>query len=141
MNTVAYNKPLPVADIDTKDFWAGCKEHKLLIPKCTECGRYVFPPGPMCPECQSTKFENEEVEGKGVIYNWIIVNYSPHPEFVGDVPYAVIWVELDAPKRIILCGNIKECKNEDICAGMPVEVVFDDVTPETTLPQWKPVKK
>jgi hypothetical protein len=38
-----------------------------------------------------------------------------------------------------MCGNIVNCKNEDIYAGMPVEVVFDDVTPEVTLPRWKPI--
>ena len=141
MNTAAYKKPLPVADIDTEAFWAGCKEHKLIVPKCANCGKYLFPPGPMCPECQSTKFENEEVEGKGVVDSWVVVCYSPNPEFAGDTPYLVIMVELDAPKRIMLCGNIKECKNEEIYAGMPVEVVFDDVTSEVTLPQWKPVKK
>jgi hypothetical protein len=40
-----------------------------------------------------------------------------------------------------MCGNIVNCKNEDIYAGMPVEVVFDDVTPAVTLPTWKPTNQ
>lgn len=33
-----------------------------------------------------------------------------------------------------------DCPNEDIEIGMAVEVVFDDVTPEVTLPKFKPAR-
>jgi len=36
-------------------------------------------------------------------------------------------------------SNIIECKNEDLYIGMPVEVVFDYVTEEVTLPKFKPI--
>ncbi len=37
-------------------------------------------------------------------------------------------------------SNIVECNNEDLKIGMPVEVVFEDVTPEITIPKFRPSK-
>jgi hypothetical protein len=37
-----------------------------------------------------------------------------------------------------MMSNIVECRNEDLSIDMPVEVVFDDVTPEITLPKFRP---
>ena len=140
MNTSIYEKPLPQPDLDSQRFWDGCKEHKLLVQQCKGCGTHRFPPDSMCYICQSRDYEWVTVEGRGVIYSWIIVHYSPHRAFARDIPYAVAYVELNTPKTIRMCGNIVNCENEDIYAGMPVEVVFDDVTPEVTLPRWKPTK-
>ena len=139
MNSSGHEKPLPQPDPDSQMFWEGCKQHKLLVQRCKKCGTHWFPPDSMCYMCQCRDYEWIEVEGKGEVYSWIVVYYSPHPAFSREVPYAVSYVELNAPKSIRMCGNIVNCKNEDIYAGMPVEVVFDDVTPEVTLPRWKPI--
>ncbi len=39
-----------------------------------------------------------------------------------------------------MTSNIIACKPEELSVGMPVEVIFDDVTEEITLPKFKPVK-
>lgn len=48
------------------------------------------------------------------------------------------WVKLD--EGPILLNNIIDGKNEDIYIEMLVEVVFDDVTEEVTLPKFKQIK-
>ena len=47
-------------------------------------------------------------------------------------------VELEEGVRIIT--NIVGCALEDIEIGMPVEVVFDEITAEVTLPRFKPFR-
>jgi hypothetical protein len=37
--------------------------------------------------------------------------------------------------------NIVGCDPKDVHIGMDVEVVFDDVTPEVTLPKFQPAGK
>ena len=37
-----------------------------------------------------------------------------------------------------LLTNIVGCAPDAVRIGMPVEVVFEDVTPEMTLPKFKP---
>jgi hypothetical protein len=43
----------------------------------------------------------------------------------------------EAP-HIRIYGNVINIDNEDIRVGMPVAIVFDDVTPENTIPRWQP---
>jgi hypothetical protein len=59
-----------------------------------------------------------------------------HPGFAADVPYAVVVVELEEGARLV--SNLVGCPIGDLAPGMPVEVTFDDVTPEVTLPKFRP---
>jgi len=81
-----------------------------------------------------------KVSGRGNIYSWFVVHYATHPDFVDEVPYAVVIVELEEQPNIRLTSNMVDCKIEDIEAGMPVEVVFEDVTNEVSLPKFRPVR-
>ncbi len=134
-----YKKPLPTPDIETKEYWEGCRRHELLMQKCKDCGTYSFPPMPMCNVCHSMSREWVKVSGRGKIYSWFVVHHATHPDFVDDVPYAVVLVELGEQADLRIPSNMVDCLIEDIKAGMPVEVVFDDVTDEISLPKFRPV--
>jgi hypothetical protein len=58
------------------------------------------------------------------------------PGFRDALPYVLAYVELDEGVRML--SNIVDCAAEAVRIGMPVEVVFDDVTPTATLPKFKP---
>ncbi|RLC72401.1 MAG: hypothetical protein DRI26_03045 [Chloroflexi bacterium] len=131
-----YSKPLPVITAETREFWQGCKRHELVFQRCKDCGTYRHYPRPMCPSCGSWNVEWAKVSGKGKVYTYIIAHQPFHPAFVNDVPYAVVVVELEEGVRLV--SNIVDCKPEDIYIGMPVEVIFDDVTEEVTLPRFRP---
>lgn len=135
-----YSKPLPTPDRDTLPYWEGCRRHELLMQRCADCGTYIFPPLPMCPACTSMNREWGRVSGRGRIYSWFVVHHATHPDFVDDVPYAVVLVELDEQPGLRLPSNVVECSIEEIEIGMPVEVVFEDVTDEVTLPKFRPVR-
>ena len=49
------------------------------------------------------------------------------------------YVELAEGVRMLT--NIVGCAPDDVRIGMPVEVVFDDVTPTVTLPKFKPANR
>lgn len=137
-----YKKLLPIVREENRDFWEACKRHELIIQKCISCGTYRFPPRPFCHRCQSAAFELVKVSGKGTIYSFTILNHSDkaplQAEFLEEAPYAVILVELVDVGTIHLLSNIVECKLEEIRIGMPVEVIFEDVTPEISLPKFRP---
>ena len=59
------------------------------------------------------------------------------PAFRDDLPYNAVQVELDEGVR--LTGNVVGLPNRDLKVGLPVEVVFDDVSPTATLPRFRPV--
>lgn len=129
-----YQKPLPFPTQDTKEYWEGCKHHQLLIQRCRNCGAFRFYPRPMCPNCNSMDNEWAEAKGKGKVYSWTVAVQQFHPAF--EVPYIVAIVELEEGVRIIT--NILECQPAELYVGMPVVVVFEDVTEEITLPKFKP---
>ena len=37
-----------------------------------------------------------------------------------------------------MLSNIVDCKPEDVKIDMPVQVTWEDITPEFSLPQFKP---
>lgn len=139
-NMETYTKPLPITTPETKEFWEGCKRGELLIQRCKDCGTYRFFPIPMCYNCNSFNSEWAKVSGKGKIHSWVVVTHNIHPAFANDIPYAVVSVQLDEQENVRLLGNIVDCRPEEIKPNMPVEVFFDKVTDEFTLPKWKPIR-
>tara|TARA_E500000331_G_scaffold355972_1_gene412876 strand:- start:359 stop:616 length:258 start_codon:yes stop_codon:yes gene_type:complete len=78
-----------------------------------------------------------KVSGKGKVFSWVVVRQGS-PSFAGDVPYVVASVQLAEQDDLRMFGNIEGCAPEDIELDMPVEVFFDEVTEEVSLPKWKP---
>ena len=132
-----YDKPLPCVHGETRPYWEGAKRHELMIPKCQDCGLLFFYPRSLCPHCMSDKIDWIRASGKGKVYTFTISHVTASSAFQEDVPYNIAIIELD--EGVHLMSNIVGCKNEDIRIDMPVEVVFDDVTPEITLPRFRPV--
>ncbi|MEE8419806.1 MAG: Zn-ribbon domain-containing OB-fold protein [Dehalococcoidales bacterium] len=132
-----YNKPLPFVYPETQPYWEGTKRHELLIQRCKDCGTFQFYPRGMCVSCLSDNTEWVQASGKAKVYSFTIAHRPARPAFADDVPYNIAIIELDEGVR--MTSNIVECDNEDIKVDMPVEVVFDDVTPEITLPRFKPI--
>jgi uncharacterized OB-fold protein len=60
-----------------------------------------------------------------------------HPSFAKDIPYNVAFVELEEGPRII--SNIVGVKNDELYIGMPVEVIFEDVNEDISIPKFQPV--
>jgi len=79
-----------------------------------------------------------KANGKGKIYTWIVTYHVVHPGFAAEAPYVVAIVELEEGVR--MTTNVVDCTAQDIYFGMPVEVVFDDVTDQITLPKFRPLK-
>jgi uncharacterized OB-fold protein len=135
--TTEYKKPLPYINNETKAYWEGTKSHQLLLRKCRACGRYHFYPRDFCPSCFSFDVEWVKASGRGTVYS-VTVCHLPAAGFKDVVPYNLALVELEEGPRMMT--NIVDCPNDDIKIGMAVEVAFDDVTPEVTLPKFRPVK-
>jgi uncharacterized OB-fold protein len=69
------------------------------------------------------------------LFSFVIYHRLYHPGFKGDLPYNVSVVELGEGPRLLT--NIVGTPNDELEVGMPVEVVFDDVTDEVTLPKFR----
>ena len=132
-----YKKPLPVPTPETQHYWDGAKTGELRLQRCKDCSKTYFPPRPFCPECASRSVEVFKASGKGKLYSYII-NHRPAPGFEDDAPYAIAVVELDEGPRLM--SNIVQCDQtpEALQLDMALEVTFEKVNDDITLPQFKP---
>lgn len=89
----------------------------------------------MCPNCSSWDTEQVKLSGKGKVYSWTVAHQAFHPAFIDEVPYASVIVELDEEVRLVT--SIVDVRPGELYIGMLVEVVFEDVTSEITLPKFK----
>src|SRR5262245_27228667 len=131
----AYLKPLPRVDALTAPFWEGCKLGELRLQRCANCGAYRLPPRPICARCLSQESEWVASRGRGRVWSWTIIHPPVLPAFESDVPYNVVVVELDEGVRLV--SNLLDVPAAEIRADLPVEVVFDRVTDEVTLPRFR----
>jgi hypothetical protein len=59
------------------------------------------------------------------------------PAFADRVPYAVVLVELEEDPTLRLVGNVLDAEPHEVEIGSPVEVAFEELSEEITLPQWR----
>jgi uncharacterized OB-fold protein len=130
-----YKKQLPLITSVDRPFWDAAKRHELLAYQCQNCRAY-YSLVVDCVKCNSPKMAWVKVSGRGKVFTYTIYHQLYNPMWKEDIPYNAAWVQLD--EGPIMMTNIVGCKNEDIKVGMPVEVVYDDITPEVTLPKFKP---
>lgn len=131
-----YNKPLPAISSLNKPYWDGLKNRELRMQRCDECGRIWYPPSPLCPGCWSRKFTWTRLSGRGHVNSWVVFHQSYFRGYDDELPYNVAEVQLDEGPRLLT--NLVDIADDRIRAGMPVEIVFDDVTSEITLAKFKP---
>ncbi len=130
-----YRKPLPRITPENRPFWDATRRHELRLQRCGDCGRFRYPPAPVCPGCLSETTEWAPVSGRGTVSTWVVFHRRYFDAFADDIPYNVVQVQLDEGPR--LTANLVGVPNDEITIGMPVEVVFDDVTPEISLPRFR----
>ena len=133
-----YKKPLPGITPDNKAFWDYMKQHEFRVQKCKDCGELFYPPSAVCYNDLSPNFEWVKLSGKGKVYSYVIVRRAGMPAFAEEIPYIVAIIETE--EGIRYSSNIIDCDIEDVYVDMPVEIVFEDVTPDFTLPKFKPAK-
>ena len=133
-----YRKPIPIPDSVSEEYWQGTKRHELMIQHCKLCSKHIFYPRAICPFCLSPHLEWVKASGRGRVYSYTVIVQANQPGFRGEEPYIYAVVELDEGPHMFT--NIVDCPTEDCKVDMPVTVVFDDVTPEITLPKFRPAE-
>jgi uncharacterized OB-fold protein len=130
-----YRKPLPRKDALTTPFWEHAKAHRLAVQHCTGCGDLHFPPTPVCPNCLSEAQDWHVVSGRGTLLYWIYIHRPYWPAYEEELPYNVCAIQLE--EGPILLSNLVDVATGAIKGGEKVQVTFEDVTPDTSLPKFR----
>ena len=131
----AYDKPLPVLEGLSGEFYAWCRQGELRFQRCTDCGTFRHVPRQLCADCNSFAWEWARSSGRGAVYTWTVVQRALHPAFLDATPMAPVVVEMEEGVRLL--GNMIDCAPQELAIGMSVEVEFEAVTPEVSLPRFR----
>ena len=115
--------PLPIPTSLSAPHWEGGREGKLRIQRCRSCGEHIFIPQPACTQCLSGDLDWVESTGKGSLYSF-------------QAPYVVIIVKLE--EGFFMLSNLIDCDEPDIEIGMPLEVAFEKMSDDISLPYFRP---
>ncbi len=130
-------RPLPQPTPETQHFWDGAKAGELRLQRCDACAHVYFPPRPFCPKCAARTVSVFTASGRATLYSYVI-NHRPAPGF--EAPYAIAVVELEEGPRMM--SNIVELPQtpEALQLDMALEVAFEKIDDEITLPQFRPAR-
>jgi uncharacterized protein len=130
--------PVPALNAETAAWWEAAAGHRLVIQRCVDCGTTRHPPGPLCPRCRSIVFEWSELPGTGRVFTYTVVRQAFIPSLADKIPYTVIAVDLDGGDGARMVSNLVDIDPADVTMAMPVEVVWEDMGPELSLPRFRP---
>lgn len=108
-----------------------------MIQQCTTCGVVMWPVKSRCDNCLRPTVTWMQASGKGTLYSFVLMHQVYHPGFANEVPYNIAQVDLEEGLRILT--TVVGCSNADLQIGMPLEVTFEAITNEVSLPKFKPV--
>lgn len=135
-----YAKPLPNIDGDSREQWEGFKQRRFLLFRCKTCGAWYWPKAFCRNHDNEPLFGNlewQDASGRGKIFAYNIHRRAFHPGFAEEIPYVYALIELD--EGPMFGSNIVGIDPQDVTIGMPVEVVYEDITDEYTLPKFRPI--
>lgn len=131
--------PQPLADAISLPFWQAAAEHRLVAQRCTGCGHMRLPPAPICPECRSTASDWKTLSGRGEVYTYTVVH---RPIAAGQqLPFVIAVIALEGAGGVRIISNLVDVEPERIAVGMPVELVWEDMSAELALPRFRPSRR
>ena len=138
MTQTPKGKPLPQITDQTRPFWSGAKQGKLMMQKCGGCGTLNFLPKPWCVECGNRDLKWVETKPYGTVYSYtvayaVMMNY---PDWKEDLPVINCIIDLDEGARMY--GQITDCAPDKVHIGMRVKAHFVDISDEAAIPKFRP---
>jgi uncharacterized protein len=121
----------------TEPFWAAAREHRLVIPRCTNCGTFRFPPAAFCWVCRHQTVDWVEHDGNGELYSFTVMRHAVVPAVGDALPIVIGVVALPDTNGCRLIADIVGCPPEVVEIGMPVALEWYDVD-EGSVPCFRP---
>ncbi len=128
--------PIPVPTPASAPFWQATREHRLLLQRCNE-GHVFYYARTHCPECLSNEWEWFEASGKGRLYSYTVARRPQSPDFAEDVPYIIAAISLAEGPR--MTSLLVDADPDNVVMDGPVEVTWQDVSDEISMPYFRPV--
>lgn len=134
----AWQGHLPSVTQDNRPFWEAAREHRFMLLRCRTCGAWYWPYSGCrfhANEPFLANMEWAEASGRAKVHTFNIHYISFHPAY----PAPYVYAQVETEEGPLYGTNIVGCAPEEVYVGMPVEVVWHDITPEYSLPKFQPI--
>jgi uncharacterized OB-fold protein len=112
----------PIDDDLAAPFWAAIDDQRIVLPRCSRCGRWQWYPDDAGADCPGAELQWVPVATTGTLHTMTTVERPFLPGGQADVPYTVVFVELDGVEGPRLVANLSDATNVGI--GARVEAIF-----------------
>ena len=129
-------KTQPRPTPETEAYWQGCRDKKLLIQTCGDCGNIQFYPRSICTKCMSATVDWTVASGRGKIVSYTVMHRSVSKAYCVDGPQVLAIVLLEEGPQMM--SHIIECAEGDLSIGLEVKVTFEPWSDEIDMPVFKP---
>jgi uncharacterized protein len=109
-------------------FWDAIAQHELRIPRCSVCGEWQWYPDDMGTCCAEGSLAWTVVSGTGTVHTMTVVRRAFLPNGGADVPFTIVFVDLDDAPGVRLVGNTTD---PDVEIGSRVFAVFEHLGDRT----------
>ena len=123
----------PVENHDSKHYWQGLRDGKLILQQCASCDTVRHPPQPMCEACQSLEWRELPSACEGSVYSFTSIHHPEIPPF--DSPNCIVLVDLDEGARI--AAQLSGQRYDQIEIGMRVKARILEVQDGLCLPVFE----
>jgi uncharacterized OB-fold protein len=89
----------------------------LIGTECNDCGKRVFPPTGVCPECMSENVARLKLGSRGTLYSWSVVHAAPRG---WRLPFVAAYVDL--PEGVRVFAHMVDVDPGTLVMDMKVEV-------------------
>jgi uncharacterized OB-fold protein len=96
------------------------QRYALVGEVCDTCGKKIFPPRDVCPDCAREAQTHYRFSGRGEIYSHTTV-YHPPAGFEEYAPYTVALVKLE--EGPLVTAQLTDMDPEEVEIGQKVEMV------------------
>jgi len=103
----------------TSQFFKNLREGRLTTTKCPKCGRLLWPPRIVCPNCLSNELEWVDMGTEGELYAFTEMRLGAPLGFVQDAPFCIGIVKIGG---LLISARIDGAKYEELQIGDKVRL-------------------
>lgn len=111
-------------DRDNLEHYRALMTGRLVINRCGDCGRWIYPHRPMCPKCLSWNVTPTEVSGRGRVYMFTLLHQLRDPNQPLDEPMGLAAIELEEQDGLRYLSRVVGVPGESLWHGMPVSLTW-----------------
>ncbi len=120
--------PLPdLTDPLSAPYFTAAAAGELRIPRCEDCGAYVWYPEEKCPADGGAPVWTQ-VSGRGTLFSWAVVHRAFLPAFVDKVPFVTALVALDEDPAVRVATYIVDTDADALLPDASVAVEFRELS-------------